>query len=274
VLPQIATQRVPEGQTGTVVFPNGVGYIPGLQGRLNPILDSENRTYIYAENTALNGGRSQPLAFIVNQPFVAEDAHGNRFRLTVTAINGLESRLTYEKLPSNDVDTVGAFSVNVSSGSGPVGGADVSIDFPDHTSISGTTDRNGVVEFAHLKRSKVSVVIVANGFEPYILAECDAHVPLSADLRARTDPNSGSISFHGTTGYIPGLQGRLNPILDDLGRTYIYADSISIDGGKPQPYHFAIGQPFVVEDTHGNRYELTVLTISSHSSTIQYRKLQ
>ena len=35
------------------------------------------------------------------------------------------------------------------------------------------------------------------------------------------------------TGGLPGLAGRLNPILDHLDRMYLYAANIAIDEGKP-----------------------------------------
>lgn len=54
----------------------GTGYIPGLKGRLNPILDSSNRTYLYADNIAIDGGKGQPVGFNVNVPFELEDADG------------------------------------------------------------------------------------------------------------------------------------------------------------------------------------------------------
>lgn len=39
------------------------------------------------------------------------------------------------------------------------------------------------------------------------------------------------------TGYIPGLNRRLNPIYDSSHRMYLYADNIAIDGGVKQPLH-------------------------------------
>ena len=38
----------PQPDSGAVIFPDGTGYIPGLSGRLNPIRDSLDRTYLYA----------------------------------------------------------------------------------------------------------------------------------------------------------------------------------------------------------------------------------
>ena len=52
-------EMVPLSEGGSVIFPDRTGYIPGLTGRLNPIRDSQDRTYIYASNIAVNGGKPQ-----------------------------------------------------------------------------------------------------------------------------------------------------------------------------------------------------------------------
>ncbi|MDD4821583.1 MAG: TIR domain-containing protein [Bacteroidales bacterium] len=50
-------------------------YIPRLQGRLNPILDSPRR-YFYADNIAIEGGKEQPVLFELNKPVQVEDCNG------------------------------------------------------------------------------------------------------------------------------------------------------------------------------------------------------
>jgi hypothetical protein len=54
--------------TGSIICMN-TGHIPGLEGRLNPILDTNNRMYMYADNIAINGGVQQPTTFQVDVPF-------------------------------------------------------------------------------------------------------------------------------------------------------------------------------------------------------------
>lgn len=51
---------------GSIIFPNGTGYIPGIDkdGRLNPILDSSERLYLYAQNISINDSlKQQPVCF-------------------------------------------------------------------------------------------------------------------------------------------------------------------------------------------------------------------
>ena len=50
----IEMKHLPGG--GSVIFPEGAGTLPGLTGRLNPIRDTHDRTYLYTSNVAVNPG--------------------------------------------------------------------------------------------------------------------------------------------------------------------------------------------------------------------------
>lgn len=80
---------------GSIICANGIGYIPGLQGRLNPILDTSQRTYLYADNIAINGGLTQPASFKVNVPLDLEDANGIIMQIIVKDIQGRSSLIEY-----------------------------------------------------------------------------------------------------------------------------------------------------------------------------------
>lgn len=75
------------------------GQIPGLMGDLNPILDSSNRTYLYAKNIAINGGENQPASFEVNVAFELEYADGTVVYATVKHIAADVSLLQYTRNP-------------------------------------------------------------------------------------------------------------------------------------------------------------------------------
>ena len=78
------------------MFSEATGHIPGLIGRLNPILDTNNRTYLYASDIAINGGRQQPVSFIPGEEDLhLMDAKGNEFLVRVTAVIGRSSLLEY-----------------------------------------------------------------------------------------------------------------------------------------------------------------------------------
>ncbi len=56
----LAVELAPKAGGGSVVFDESTGHVPGLAGRLNPILDTSHRTYLYASNIAINGGQNLP----------------------------------------------------------------------------------------------------------------------------------------------------------------------------------------------------------------------
>ena len=80
--------------TGSVICTRTC-HIPGLEGRLNPIQDASNRTYLYARNIAIDGGKNQPAKFKVNEPFELEDSNGVVMQVRVLRIQNRTSLLQY-----------------------------------------------------------------------------------------------------------------------------------------------------------------------------------
>ena len=70
-------------------------HIPGLSGRLNIILDTSFRKYLYADNISINGGMQQPASFEVGEPFILEDSNGVIMEVTVKYIQGRTSLVEY-----------------------------------------------------------------------------------------------------------------------------------------------------------------------------------
>ncbi len=92
----LAIELAPMPGGGSVVFSEATGHIPGLIGRLNPILDTNNRTYLYASNIAINGGRQQPVSFVpAEEDLHLMDANGDAMLVRVAAIAGRSSLLEY-----------------------------------------------------------------------------------------------------------------------------------------------------------------------------------
>jgi len=267
-LPAIATQPVAEGAQGTVSI-NGVGYIPGLRGRLTPILDSANRTYLYADNIAINGGEPQPVDFSTGKRLQLEDSEGNRFSVVVTAINSSSTKLSYAKLQVDRSRFAGPLDVTATDDTGAVlAGAAVAVLFPDGTSVAKITNSGGEARFALLKNFFGNITVTS----PRHLAVILSDQPLSGSLTAtlRRSEVGGSLILKGNAGEIPGLDGGLNPILDAEGRMYLYADNIAINGGKIQPVTFSLNAPMTLEDSDGHRVSASIVAINDSSSTLEY----
>ena len=270
-LPSVATRPVPVGAKTTLSL-GSTGYIPGLSGRLKPILDSSNRTYLYASNIAIDGGKPQPADIRLNQPMQLEDSEGNVFSVLFTSVTSTGATLTAQKLTSDHIIFVPQLNAHVADETGsPVANANVEVTFPDGTFKASITDSQGQTTLDHLKSVVGNIIITQPAFVAASFPQQNLRTPLEAHLNHIA--SGGSLMLDGNTGVIPGLDGRLNPIHDGSNRNYLYASNIAIEGGKPQPVDFSLNTPIAVEDSHGARFYLSVIAISNSSSTIQYSKL-
>ena len=89
----IELERLPAG--GSVIFPEGTGTLPGIAGRLNPIRDARDRTYLYTSNVAVNQGAAQPVSFLLGEELRLSDAHGVELRARIVDIAGRSSLIQY-----------------------------------------------------------------------------------------------------------------------------------------------------------------------------------
>ena len=94
--------RLPLGRHSGSLIIHSTGHIPGLIGRLNAILDTSNRTYLYANNISMNGEHKQPYSFVPSVPFELEDAQGAKFEVAVRLIYGRTTLLDYRQLAMPD----------------------------------------------------------------------------------------------------------------------------------------------------------------------------
>ncbi len=83
-----------------MIFPEGTGHIPSLPGRLNPIRDSVDRTYLYTSNIAINEGKQQPVYFQFEEELRLTDAHGCEYWIRIIDITGRSVLIEYRSEPS------------------------------------------------------------------------------------------------------------------------------------------------------------------------------
>ena len=79
------------------------------------------------------------------------------------------------------------------------------------------------------------------------------------------------LSSPSLTGYLPVVQGRLNPIRDAHHRTYLYASNIAIDQGKQQPVHFSLGEDLRLTDADGREATVRIVEVVGRSALLEYR---
>lgn len=89
-------RRLSDG--GSAIFPQDTGNLPGLRGRLNPIRDTSDRTYLYADNIAIDEGRQQPVSFRLGKPMKLTDAYGSELSVTIVDIVGRSALVEYRSV--------------------------------------------------------------------------------------------------------------------------------------------------------------------------------
>ena len=96
----LAVDLKPLPQGGAIIFPENTGCIPGLTGRLNPIRDTIDRTYLYASNIAINSGKPQPVTFTFDDELTLTDAYGRWAAIRILDIVGRSALVEYRSIPN------------------------------------------------------------------------------------------------------------------------------------------------------------------------------
>ena len=91
----LVLELVPLENGGSSIFPQSTGHLPGLTGTLNPTRDASDRTYLYADNIAIEEGRQQPVHFLPGKPIRLTDALGVQLSVTVVDILGRSALVEY-----------------------------------------------------------------------------------------------------------------------------------------------------------------------------------
>lgn len=142
--------------------------------------------------------------------------------------------------------------------------------YPDKTYREGRTDAFGHADFVLYAKLPMTVLAAAPGF-----GACVESGPLPderrLELRMQPVPNGGSRIIANRAGHLPGIQGRLNPILDRFDRTYLYADNVSIDEGRQQPVDFGLNEPVRLTDASGARATVWFREMVGTSCVFDYR---
>ena len=97
-------ELVPLAAGGAVIFTNETGHLPGLRGRLNPKRDTSDRTFLYADNVAIDEGRRQPVSFRLGKPLRLTDAFGADMSVTIVDIAGRSALVEYRPFDETQED--------------------------------------------------------------------------------------------------------------------------------------------------------------------------
>lgn len=153
----------------------------------------------------------------------------------------------------------------------PLDNVNLLVLFPDNAWKEAVTSEEGLayVEL-HSTHMPMAVFAAKKGYAASLETEwIPAMRPLA--LNMTKIPNGGSVVFSEETGHIPGLHGRLNPVLDALGRTCLYASNIAINQGALQPVYFAINEELDISDFDGCKMRVKIVKMLGRSTLLEYR---
>ena len=179
------------------------------------------------------------------------------------------------RIPAAKLELVPAdATVTVHSGGEPLPGIEVLALFPNKTWVRATTDGAGEAAL-DLYTTHLPMTVYAAG-PGYGAGLEQVWTPSQGGLLLELEPlaSGGAAIFAQSTGHIPGLRGRLNPIRDASDRTYLYADNIAIDEGRQQPVPFRPGKPLRLTDAHGAELSVTIVDIVGQSALVEYRPFE
>ena len=181
-------------------------------------------------------------------------------------VGGTELRLT---LPSARPPVEGITGeVSVHAAGRPLAGAQVVVLYPNKTWMEGTTDTFGRVAFGFHSELPIAVLCAAAAHRGRVARGWRPPDPLALQLEPL--PLGGSVVFPEGTGLLPGLTGRLSPILDNLDRMYLYATNVAIEEGRQQPVQFKLNRPLPLTDVNGVGRIVRFIDMIGRSALLEY----
>ena len=158
--------------------------------------------------------------------------------------------------------------VSVTAKGRPLAGATVLALYPNRTWMQEVADTFGRVQFGFHSELPITVFCAAPAHRARVERNWRPPAPLLVELEAL--PDGGSMVIPERTGHLPGLEGRLNPILDSLDRMYLYATNVAVDEGRRQPVHFKLNEAMRLTDVHGAGWMVRFVEMSGNSSVLEY----
>ena len=225
-----------------------VGDVPGSGGR---------RHFIERRGEGIGVIEDETVALAGSKP-VFEPVGEREFKVTLPAASpplpdGLATRVAVRK-----------------AGTGrPLRDVHVVVLYPNKTFLEARTDAFGHADFELYAELPLTILCAAPGLCAHVERGHSGGEGLEVEMRTAED--GGSMIIANQSGHLPGIRGRLNPILDRLDRSYLYADNVAIDDGRQQPVYFALNKPVRLTDSLGARATLRFREMLGSSFVFDYR---
>ncbi|TPN83937.1 toll/interleukin-1 receptor domain-containing protein [Aquimarina algicola] len=137
------------------------------------------------------------------------------------------------------------------------------------TYLEGSTDEKGLTHFIIRNRKLYTVLIAHPKYPAVIFREVNPKEDIVVTIEKTKD--SGSIILN-KSGEIPGISGKIEPIVKPNKKLSLYADNIAIEEGQYQPFDFELNNALCLEDNQGNIVYLTFRFFKGRIALIDYSK--
>ena len=116
----------------------------------------------------------------------------------------------------------------------------------------------------------VKIFAAAEGYEAAVTRYSGTAGAVTIPMKSSPAKNSAIIRGRGR---LPGIEGDVNPIYDNLKRLYLYADKIGLEkNGRPaqQPLAFKLNERIDAESPTGRPFKIWVIDITQAVSVLEY----
>ena len=231
------------------------------------------------ETTGSKGSKAEQIKFVISKkigPFSISDIEKDCPEISRDMIRHVLRQLRdEEKIHSQGIGRNAKWQMNslinikVTSQGKNLEGINVLLVFPNNTYKQAITDKNGETNiYVHSTKMPMTIFAASERYSAYLKKDWIPLTNILIELQAL--PNGGSVIFPNNIGYVPELQGRLNPILDPSNRTYLYTINIAVNGGKKQPVSFKFKEKLHLKDSNGTEKTISIIEIKGQSSLIEY----
>ncbi len=137
------------------------------------------------------------------------------------------------------------------------------------TYLEGNSDENGLAHFIIRTRKLYTLLIAHPKYSSVIFRDINP----KEDVEVTIEKTNGSgSSIINKTIQLPGLEGKIEPILKSSEKFSLYADNIAIEGGIGQPYDFELNKSICLEDNGGNIIHLTFRFFQGRIALVDHSK--
>ncbi|WP_108867885.1 toll/interleukin-1 receptor domain-containing protein [Aquimarina aquimarini] len=137
------------------------------------------------------------------------------------------------------------------------------------TYLEGFSGEKGQVHFI-IRTRKAYTALIAHPEYPAVVLK-DINPKEDIKITIEKGKGVGSVILN-KSGEIPGIKGRIKPILKSNNKGSLYADNIAVEGGKHQPCDFELNKSISIEDNGGNALLLTFRFFLGRIALAEYCK--